>query len=72
MNRIAIWVDGIRNDTEKIQMKKNLEKIDGINEVSIDRAQSLIAIDYNNPATEKEIKEHILSTGHDISREEEW
>lgn len=71
-NRITFWVDGIKNNTEKVQMKKNLEKIDGVHEIAIDRTENIISIDYFEPATEETLKNHIVSTGHHVNKIEEW
>ncbi|MBC7958267.1 MAG: heavy-metal-associated domain-containing protein [Vallitaleaceae bacterium] len=69
MKRIVYKVDGIRNGTEKIQMKKALEKVIGVQEIAIDRVDSSIDIQYNPPATEDAITDTIESTGHEIKGE---
>lgn len=66
MEKVIFSVDGIQNDTEKLHMKKALEKIDGVNKINIDRAENEIEVDYNATATEDEIRECIESTGHHI------
>lgn len=66
MNQVTFTVNGIYNDTEKLQLKKALEKIDGVREIAIDRVDRTIAVDFNEPATEKDIKDCIESTGHEV------
>lgn len=64
MQSIHCKVNGIKNDTEKIQLKKALDKIDGVVQIAIDRVESTVDIDFNSPATEKDIKNCIESSGH--------
>lgn len=67
MKRILFKVNGIRNHTEKVQIKKALDKIEGVSQIAVDAAQSSINVEYNPPATEKEIHERIESTGHEAT-----
>lgn len=69
MNKIIFKVDGIRNNIEKQQIKNALDKIEGVQEVAIDRGESEIEIEYNNPTSSIEIKDCIRSTGIKVLEE---
>lgn len=66
MKGISFKVDGIRNNTEKQQLRNLLDKVEGVQEVAIDPTNSTIDVEYNEPATEQEIWKSLESTGHDI------
>lgn len=70
MKRILFKVNGIRNHTEKVQIKKALEKIEGIGQIAIDSMDSTINVEYNPPATERTIQECIDSTGQEATIED--
>lgn len=72
MNKITFKVDGIRNNIEKQQIKNALDKIEGVQEVAVDRGESCIEIEYNNPASVLEIKECIRGTGIKVIGEEQY
>ncbi len=70
MKRVLFKVNGIRNNTDKVQLKKALDKIDGIGGVAVNPVESSIEVEYNPPATQQEIQERIESTGHEVTLEE--
>lgn len=59
-------VDGLVNESIKTQIKNALDKIDGVNKVSVDIGLSSIAVAYNEPATSEVIRNCIEDTGHTI------
>lgn len=69
LKSISFRVDGIRNNTDKQQLRNLLDKVEGVQEVAIDPASSMIDVEYNAPATEQEIWKSLESSGHDIKKE---
>lgn len=63
MEREHFRVNGIANNTMKVQMKKALRKIEGVNDVCIDKGRSTIEVMYNPPATSEAIWECIEGAG---------
>ncbi|MGE4353856.1 MAG: heavy-metal-associated domain-containing protein [Oscillospiraceae bacterium] len=59
-------VNGIQNKESKTQIKNALNKIDGVNAVGVNLATSTIEIQYNEPATENDIKNCIENAGFKI------
>lgn len=66
MEKVIFDIDGIPNDTEKVQVKKALDKIEGVSKITIDRAENYIQVDYNETTTEDEIRACIERTGHQV------
>lgn len=66
MKTIQCSVNGIQNKEEKTQIKNALDKIEGVREVGVNLKTGTVKIDYNEPATEDEIKNCIESTGFRI------
>jgi len=66
MNTMLCGVSGIQNKECKTQIKNALSKIKGVNEVGVNLATGTVEIQYNDPATENELKTCIESTGFDI------
>lgn len=66
MNTMLCSVSGIQNKECKTQIKNALNKIDGVNEVGVNLASGTVEIQYNNPATENELKSCIENTGFKI------
>ena len=56
-------VSGIQNQDQKTQIKNSLNKIKGVGEVGVNLATGTIDIQYNDPATEEDIKNCIENTG---------
>lgn len=71
MKRILFKVNGIRNNTEKNQIKNALDKIPGVHDIIVDKLESSIDVEYNEPATVGEIKDTIVGTGHDTQENED-
>ncbi|WP_105616245.1 heavy-metal-associated domain-containing protein [Vallitalea okinawensis] len=69
MKHLRVEVNSIANATSKTQIKNALDKIEGVDEVSVDRAESTIKVEYKEPATEQVIKNTIEHAGHKIERE---
>ncbi len=66
MNTMLCSVSGIQNKEEKTQIKNALNKIKGVNEVGVNLTSGTIEIQYNEPATEIELKDCIENTGFKI------
>ena len=66
MNKMLCSVSGIQNKEEKTQIKNALNKIKGVNEVGVNLSTGTIEIQYNDPATENELKDCIENTGFNI------
>lgn len=66
MKTIQCSVNGIQNKEEKTQIKNALDKIKGVREVGVNLKTGTVKIDYNDPATEDEIKDCIENTGFRI------
>ncbi len=66
MNTMLCSVSGIQNKECKTQIKNALNKIDGVNEVGVNLASGTVEIQYNDPATEIELKDCIENTGFKI------
>lgn len=66
MNTMLCSVSGIQNKESKTQIKNALNKIAGVNEVGVNLASGTVEIQYNDPATEIELKNCIENTGFRI------
>ncbi len=55
-------VNGIANENMKTQIKNSLEKVQGVNEVCVDRARGSVEVIYNKSATKEAIKSCIEET----------
>ncbi len=69
MNNMLCSVSGIQNKEGKTQIKNALKKIKGVNEVGVNLMTGTIEIQYNEPATENELKNCIENTGFKIEYE---
>jgi copper chaperone CopZ len=56
-------VSGIQNKEQKTQIKNALDKIEGVSEVGVNLSTGTIEIKYNEPATERNIKNCIEDSG---------
>jgi len=66
MNTMLCSVSGIQNKEGKTQIKNALNKIKGVNEVGVNLSSGTVEIQYNEPATEIELKDCIENTGFKI------
>lgn len=66
MNTLHCSVSGITDSQSKTKVKNALDKIIGIQQVSVDISRGTIEVQYNEPANPSEIKECIKNTGYDI------
>ena len=66
MNTMLCSVSGMQNKECKTQIKNALNKIKGVNEVGVNLTSGTVEIQYNDPATENELKNCIESTGFKI------
>jgi len=66
MNTMLCSVSGIQNKEGKTQIKNALNKIKGVNEVGVNLSSGTVEIQYNEPATEIELKDCIENTGFQI------
>lgn len=69
MYTMLCGVSGIQNKEGKTQIKNALNKIDGVNGVGVNLNTGTIEIQYNDPATENELKNCIEKTGFKIQYE---
>lgn len=66
MEREHYIVNGIANENMKTQIKNSLEKIEGVNSVCVDMSRGSVEVIYNEPATNREIRNCIENSGHKI------
>lgn len=66
MNKMLCSVSGIQNKECKTQIKNALNKIDGVNGVGVNLTSGTVEIQYNDPATENQLKSCIEDTGFKI------
>ena len=66
MENIHVTVNGIVNSQSKTSLKNALDKIEGVQTINVDMGQGSIEVDFNDPATEAEIKSCIENTGFAI------
>ena len=66
MNTMLCSVSGIQNKESKTMIKNALNKIEGVQEVGVNLATGTVEIEYNDPATEDDIKNCIENTGFKI------
>lgn len=71
MRKVQVEVNNVANNSAKTQIKNALNKIDGVGEVSVNKAESTITVNYNPPASEHLIKNAIEHAGHTIESEME-
>jgi len=69
MYTMLCGVSGIQNKECKTQIKNALNKIEGVNGVGVNLNTGTIEIQYNDPATENELKNCIEKTGFKIQYE---
>jgi copper chaperone CopZ len=66
MNTILCSVSGIQNKECKTQIKNALNKIQGVQDVGVNLTTGTVEIQYNDPATDIELKKCIENTGFEI------
>jgi copper chaperone CopZ len=66
MNRMLCSVSGIQNKECKTQIKNALGKIKGVGEVGVNLNSGTVDIQYNEPATEADLKNCIENAGFRI------
>jgi len=66
MNKMLCSVSGIQNKEGKTQIKNALNKIKGVGEIGVNLSSGTVEIQYNEPATEIELKDCIENTGFKI------
>ena len=69
MNTVLCSVSGIQNKECKTQIKNALDKLKGVQEIGVNMTTGTIKVEYNEPATESEIKNCIEHTGFKIEYE---
>lgn len=69
MNTLLCNVSGIRNKECKTQIKNALDKIKGVQEVGVNLTTGAVAVKYNEPADENQIRSCIENTGFTIEYE---
>lgn len=63
MNRVQFDVIGLINNPVKTQIINKLEELDGIHKVSVDLGRSVVAVEYNEPASKDDIRSCIEHVG---------
>ncbi|RPF42304.1 heavy-metal-associated domain-containing protein [Hydrogenoanaerobacterium saccharovorans] len=66
MDTILCSVSGIQNKECKTQLKNALDKIKGVQEIGVNLTTGTVKVEYNEPATEMDIKNCIEHTGFKI------
>lgn len=66
MDSVQWNVTGLQNKQCKLQVKNALDKIKGVQEIAVDMANGTISVDYNEPATQDDIKACIENTGFKV------
>jgi len=66
MKKIHYNVDGLTNENMRTQVRNAVEKIEGVDLVSVDLESGSMNVDYNSPATPETMKDNIENTGHRI------
>jgi copper chaperone len=69
MNTMLCSVSGMQNKECKTEIKNALKKIKGVSEVGVNLVSGTIEIEYNDPATELDLKDCIENTGFKIEYE---
>lgn len=67
MNSLKLNVDNLANQEEKTQIKNALDKIKGVQKVSVSLQTGLIAVDYNDPADKGMIKDCVEKIGFHVT-----
>ena len=63
MKKIHYNVDGLTNENIRTQVRNAVEKIEGVDMVSVDMETGSVDVDYNRPADSETIKDNIENTG---------
>jgi len=63
MNKVLFNVEGIVNSSMKTQIKNRLEELDGVHQVEVDAAKSVVSVEYKPPLTKDEIRNNIEHVG---------
>ncbi len=66
MNTVLCNVSGMQNQECKTQIKNALDKLKGVQEVGVNLSTGSVKVQYNEPATETEIRNCIEHTGFKI------
>lgn len=66
MNTLLCSVGAIQNKEEKTQIKNALKKVKGVHEVGVNLVSGSVKVEYNEPASEQELKDCIEHTGFKI------
>ncbi len=66
MNKTCVNVSGIANAQVKTSLKNSLDKIEGVQEVGINKAEGTIEVEFNQPATANQIKSCINKCGCEV------
>ena len=66
MEKVHYKVNGIANKNMKTQVRNAVDKMEGVDLVSVDMARGTVEVDYNEPTTPESIKDSIENTGHRI------
>jgi copper chaperone len=67
MDRVLFDVSNLMNSECKTQVKNALDKVKGVQKVGVSLPQGTIAVEYNEPADKKQIKECIEHAGFTIT-----
>lgn len=66
MNHVNYEISSMRNNTMKTSLKNALDKIEGVQKVSVNFARNFIEVEFNEPAQESEIRNCVEKTGFKV------
>lgn len=66
MNHVNYEISSMRNNTMKTSLKNALDKIEGVQKVSVNFARNFIEVEFNEPVQESEIRNCVEKTGFKV------
>lgn len=66
MKLVHYNVGGLAGTQSKTKVKNALDKIEGVQDISVDLSRGTMDVQYNEPATPEEIERCIKNTGYEI------
>lgn len=66
MKTVHYNVDGMVYPESKTKLYNSLDKIEGVRKIAVDIARATVEVEFNEPATERTIKNCIMRTGYDV------
>ncbi|WP_032121198.1 heavy-metal-associated domain-containing protein [Clostridium amazonitimonense] len=66
MKKLECNVSGLVNSESRTKLNNSLDKIEGVQKVAVDIGRGKVEVQFNEPATQQEIKDCIEKTGYYI------